>query len=573
MIEQLSVRNVALIQSLALEFGAQFTALSGETGAGKSMILGALSFLCGQKVGPDLIRKDENEAWVSAVFRCDHAPRAVHTWLAERSIEPEHHRVLLRRVMRRTGRGTAWIQNVPVSRADLEFFTSFFIDLHGQHEHQSLFRVAEHRRFLDTYGGLQQEVDAFTACYAALAERRAQLQRLASCEHNRQERLEFLSFALEELEHAALDVHEERALEGEEQKLCQHEKLCDVMQRVDAAIRGVDLQEGALLSSLKKALGALESACGIDGSLEPARARLESAYYEIEDVAHVLRTYTDGIQFCPDRLQHVQERLALIYRLKKKYGGTVAQVLEYRARAQQEMQDLSQAVGDKEALEQDVQRLMAQVLHAGRALSLKRHAVAEAFRTRVEGVLHRLGMASTRFHVQICTRDEQCAKQRTGPYGFDDVEFLISANAGEPVRPLAKIASGGELSRVMLALKTVLSSVDEVGTLIFDEIDVGIGGETARAVAEHLQALSEHKQVVCITHLAMIAAHADAHVCVKKESSGEHTNTSAAHVVGERRVQEVARMLAGDTHSATSLAHAQELLRAGARQRRGECGD
>ena len=300
----------------------------------------------------------------------------------------------------------------------------------------------------------------------------------------------------------------------------------------------------------------------IDPPVAEYAERIESAYYEMQDIGEFFTSYLSKLIFDPERLEQVQERLSLINKLKKKYGATIADIVAYRDSAQAELDALQEGEQDKTVLEKEIPALEAELFAAGTALSKKRNAAAATLQQKTQDILAQLGMPKVVFAVQVSAPEPNGNKQRAGMYGFDSVEFLISTNPGEPVKPLNKIASGGELSRVMLALKTVLAAADEADTLVFDEIDTGIGGEVARAVAEHLQRLARDKQILCITHLAVIAASADTHIKIRKIQS-DNTSLSLAQIIaGDARVEEIARMLAGDEVSAASRVHAKELLEA-----------
>lgn len=314
MIENIIVKNIALIDSLSLDFASGFNVLSGETGAGKSILIGALSFLLGGKAGTDILRTGAEEGWVSGSFYLDPQHKAATAWLAERDIEPENGRILLRRSIKQNGRSAAWIQSYPVARTDLEVFTSFLVDIHGQHDHQSLFKIAEHRRFLDAYAGLEEETAAFTALYTELSEKRAELEQLNISEKQLNEKIELLNFAVEEITKAKLKADEEQELEAEENKLLQYEKLYEHIEEADAVLTG----ERGAVSLLKKAINAFGAAAEIDGTLAENMQRLESAYYDLEDIASNVASYSASMSFDPARLEEVQERLSLIYKLKKK---------------------------------------------------------------------------------------------------------------------------------------------------------------------------------------------------------------------------------------------------------------
>ncbi len=556
MLEDISVKDFALIDSVSLDFEKGLNILSGETGAGKSILIGSLTFLLGGKVSTDSIRTGADEARVSGTVFLEEGKKMARAWLGERGIECDNNRVLLRRTIRQNGKSGTWIQDTAVTRGELAEFTSFLVDIHGQHDHQSLLKIDEHRRFLDAYAGIEDEVIVFTGHYASLAAKRKMRDEMNTSEKERIQKTELLAFALEEIRKASLSVNEEAELEGEEQRLSQHEKLYALIEEINASLSG---EEGSV-PSLKKTRSSLETASDIDSSLSLSLNRLENCYYEIQDVAETLRQYRDSLTFDPKRLEVVEERISFLYKLKKKYGTTIADVLGYADEAESQLEQLSLWETNKSGIDAEISELEKIVFRLGTSLSEKRKKASVTLQGGVEEILKTLGMAGTRFSVQITVREGTDTMQRSGPWGFDNIEFMISTNPGEPLKPLARIASGGELSRVMLALKTVLADADESGTLIFDEIDTGIGGEVALAVGGHLKELSKRKQILCITHLASIAVRADNQIKIEKNSDSGKTLTSAFPVTGAKRVEEIARMLAGDGFSAASMQHASELL-------------
>ncbi|HRR02384.1 MAG TPA: DNA repair protein RecN [Treponemataceae bacterium] len=556
MLEDLTVKDFALIDSVSLEFSRGFSILTGETGAGKSILIGSLTFLLGGKASMDLIRTGADEARVSGTIFLEPNARSAREWLSDHGIQPENDRVLLRRALRTNGKSASWIEDTPITRAELVEFTSLLVDIHGQHEHQSLLRIEEHRRFLDAFAGIEDEVRAFTAYYSELAAKRKLRDEMSTSEKERAEKAELLRFAIDEITAAKLSPSEEDDLSAEEQRLSQHEKLFAVLEQLTESLSASD----GSVPKLNRARSHLETISSIDPSLSPLLSRLESAYYELDDIADSLRQYHAGLAFDPSRLEFIQERLSVIYKLKKKYGATVPDVIAYVESAETQLVQLERWESNRKQVEQEIADLERTVYRAGTLLSEKRRQASEALEKQVEEILGSLGMVSTRFRVQITLREGTDTMQKSGPYGFDTIEFMISPNAGEPLRPLVKIASGGELSRVMLALKTVLSAADEAGTLIFDEIDTGIGGEVALSVGAHLKALSAEKQIICITHLASIAVRADNQIKIEKTVQSGKTVTRAFPVSGTGRVEEIARMLAGDGMSAASVQHAEELL-------------
>lgn len=559
MIISLTVKNIALIEEVTIDFENGFHVFSGETGAGKSIIIGALGFLLGGKSSTEVIRKDCEEASVSATFSIEGNQRA-STWLSEHDISVEDNTVFIRRSIKTTGRSSAWIANTPVARPELEEFTRFLVDIHGQHDHQSLFRVSEHRRFLDAFAGIEQEVTEYSQLYLELTSAREQLEELSLSQRQRLERIEYLEYAVNEIQAARLKEGEDLELETEAKRLDGFEKLYNQLQEANECTSGV----GGAIYLLKKALHCLQAASEIDDSLKPTVQRISNQYYELEDACSDVQAYTGNLHFDEARRDEIQERLSLIYKLTKKYCENptqgIAGVLHFSEQANHERERLQKGSETKEALEQKLKTIQADLFKKGQFLSKKRAEAASLLQAQIETVLKNLNMQKIQFKVNVQKKETEDGKQKAGQFGFDDIEFLISPNLGEPLKPLTKIASGGEISRVMLALKTVLAQGDSVGTLIFDEIDTGIGGEVAISVAKHIKELSKHKQILCVTHLAVIAAHADCHIKIEKLTEQETTRTNAQKVIGDTRIEEIARMLSGDEDDTISNLHAKELL-------------
>jgi DNA repair protein RecN (Recombination protein N) len=569
MLEELSVRNYALIDSLSLSFEGGFNVLTGETGAGKSIIVGALSFLLGAKADTEVIRTGCDEAGVSAVVSIRERNKEAGEWLKARDIRADEDRLIIRRNIKSSGRSSIYIQNVPVTRNDLAEFMALLFDLHGQHSHESLLRKETHRKYLDRFAGLEEEAAEFNRVFLDLAEHRKALEVSINSEQDRDARLEILSYAVEEITQAALKSGESRELENEAARLGDFEKLAA---HINAAASSLFDEDPSVLSLARRTRSALENAAGIDGDLAPVLKRMEDLYYEAEDLSGEFRAYRDKLSYEPARLEEVEERLALLYRLKKKYGPDEEAVLAYREKAGAEIETLRGSKENREKLKGEIAALERDIASRAAGLSGKRTAAAKKLEEGIRDILTHLGMPHARFSVAVLSKGQGSAGLVCGPWGGDDVEFLISANAGEPLKDLSRIASGGELSRVMLAIKTVLSGADASGvsdtpeTLVFDEIDTGIGGEVALAVGEYLSKIGKLKQIFCVTHLASIAVRADNHLKVEKRSYPEgngkktgRTVTSVSWLRPEERRKEIARMLAGDS-GAAALAHADELL-------------
>jgi DNA repair protein RecN (Recombination protein N) len=571
MLEELSIRNYALIENLSLSFGGGFNVFTGETGAGKSIVVGSLSFLMGAKAETDVIRTGAGEASVSAVISLHPQNREAREWLGSRDIQPEEGRIIVRRSIRNTGRSSIFIQNAPVTRSDLSEFMVLLFDLHGQHNHESLLRKENHRRHLDRFASLEGEAAGFNRVFLELSEKRKALELSLSSQRDRDARLELLNYAVEEIAAAAPRRGESRELENEAQKLGDFEKLAA---QVNAAAAALYDDEVSLLSQARRARGALDAAGGIDGALAPLQKRLGDLYFEAEDLAEEFRSYRETLSYDPARLQEIEERLSLLYRLRKKYAGPARPgqdseegILAYKEQAEAEIAEFSGIEENREKLKAEIGAMEKDIGARSLALGARRKEAARALGEAITKILGRLGMPNARFLPVLRPKGQGALV--LGPWGAEDVEFLISANTGEPLKDLSRIASGGELSRVMLAIKTALASADTQGadvspeTLIFDEIDTGIGGEVALSVGEYLVKTGDRKQIFCVTHLASIAVRTARHYKVEKgivpSGGGERTVTTVKVLGKNERRQEIARMLAGDAGNA-ALAHADDLL-------------
>jgi DNA repair protein RecN (Recombination protein N) len=556
MLEQLVVSNYALIDRLEVRFTPGLNILTGETGAGKSILVGALGLLLGLKADPETVRAGAEEAAVSAVIRLESNDEAL-AWLAAQGISPEDGVVIIRRSVKRSGKGSLFVQGTPLTLSSLRELTAILFDMHGQHEHQSLLAPDNHRKLLDRYGECTTQVEEFGAAYARLLALREQHAALLAGEQERRRRVELLEYAVREIEEAKLDPAEEAALERESRLLANHEKMLRLLE--DLYARAAESRGGAL-AQLRQGRALMQELLAIDPSLAEKAKQLEDAFFELEDLAQGIAERKSGMLFDPARLERVEERLALLRRLKKKYGGSLEQVLAHAAASRQELAGIEGSGELARKLEGEIAELEKELKSRAAEISSRRRGAAAGLQSRVEGELRQLGMPKVRFQVDIQDRANEAGKLVYCSTGKDKVEFVISPNQGEPFRRLAQIVSGGEMSRIMLALKNVLARSDRIDTLIFDEVDSGIGGEVALAVGERLKRLAAEKQVLAITHLATIAVRADNHIKVEKVGEGGRTVTRAALVEGPSRREEIARMLAGDRTGDTSLKHAEELL-------------
>lgn len=556
MLESLTVRDYALIDRLEVSFGHHLNVLSGETGAGKSIIIGALGLLLGSRAPTADIRDGADSAEVSAVVCLSQAPAEVRTWLEERELPVEEERVILRRVVRRSGRSSGFIGSVPVQTAQLAALGRRMFDLHGQHEHQSLLREDQQRRLLDHFAGLGPLARRVAAVHARLTAARARVRELAQSAEERDRQADLLRHATEEIGAADLDPAEEEELEREQLRLAAFERISTTARTVyERTAEG----HGGVVATLRGVVEDLQQLAALDAGVDGYRRQVETAFYELEDAAEGVRRYQSGLHYDAERLAAIGERLELLRALQRKYGGTVAAVLDYAERAHAELAALERSRDAGAVSAREVEQFDAELSRHAAELGERRRHAAVRLRDLVQDTLADLGMPKGRFAVMLTPRTEGGAPVITSA-GAESVRFLISANAGEPLKPLRAIASGGEISRVMLALKSVFADSDPVATLVFDEVDAGIGGAVATAVGDKLARLARRRQILCITHLATVAARAHTHLRVFKSEREGRTVTGVAAVSGRQRVAEVARMLSGDDSVEVSLRHAADLL-------------
>ena len=553
MLEHLHIRNVALIKESEISFGDGLNILTGETGAGKSMIIDSLQFALGGRAGKDFLRHGEKQAAVEALFSVQ--SQALTEKLAENGIAPEEDGTLLiTRTLSEAGKSVCRINGSTVTVGMLKEIAEDMIDIYGQHEHQSLLNPVKHIRLLDRFcgAGFGEAMEEYKNSRQRLKDLEKQLAILIGDESQREQRMDMLLFQKEEIEAAELREGEEDALLEQKKRLSSMERLIRLTGESITLLYDGDDRAPSACDQLGDALAKLQEAAEYDAALSPLADALADGYAAVEDCARELKREAEKQEADPEELERIEERLQLFYKLKRKYGGSIEAVLEFYEKAVQELEFLSNSsekaaeLSAKKAEEEKRLSALAETLTA------RRGATAEQVEEQIETALHDMEMKHARFHIQI----EE--KADWGADGKDKVEFLISANAGEPLKPLAKIASGGEMSRVMLALKTVLVDADEIGTFIFDEIDTGVSGRTARRVGEKMRFLGGKRQLLCITHLPQIAAMADNHFLIEKESDAGETVTRVTALDEEGAVREVARLMNDVTE--TTLAAARELL-------------
>jgi DNA repair protein RecN (Recombination protein N) len=555
-LSELRIRNLAIIDAVTLPLAPGFNVLTGETGAGKSIIVGALGLLIGERASSDLVRTGAEKATVEGVFDL-HDRADLIAMLDERGIECEDGTLVLKReVAASGGRARAWVNGSPVTAGVLAEVGRALVNVHGQHEAQALLEAEAQRHILDAFGEAQREVAAVQEAWREAEAAREAVATLTARRAEATKRADWLAHVAKEIGEAQLREGEEERLDEEARRLTHAEELQALVGELTATLEQSDGSAMQALGHLQKPLASLQR-------IDPSTARLQelfdNAWYALEELSREAQAYADGVEHDPARLDEVERRRDLLFRLMKKYGGSFEAVLRTGKEARAELDLLDTASLDLRGLEQRVNEAEAALGRAAAALTKKRAAAAKALAAAVEVRLPELGMPDGRFLVDLRLREAPTAA------GAEDVEFRVALNVGHEARPLARVVSGGELARVMLALKTILARLDGVPTLIFDEVDAGIGGRTGLMVGDAMRDVAGHHQVFAITHLPQIAARAHHHIVVQKAAKGGVTTSDVGVVAEGARVDEIARMLGGDAESVTSREHARELLSVAAR--------
>jgi DNA repair protein RecN (Recombination protein N) len=568
MIEELYISNVALIDELQLECSSGLNIFTGETGAGKSVILNAVGLALGERSTAGIVRDGATNAKIQIAIAL---PPDHPVWDGFNDSEfadalDAEETLVLSRQINASGRSRCHTNGQLVSLTFLSAIGDLLVDIHGQHAHQSLFRSETHLDLLDTFGKHEALKAEVSKKYDELRTAQAQLADFSQTLRAAMQEKDLLEFQLEELEEAQLQEGEEEDLINERHLLSNAETLFESANQLYEQLYGGDLSESSTLDGLKIASRTISKLCELDGSLSELNGRFESTVYELEDIAYQIRDYRDKIEFNPHRLSEVEERLDVIHRLKRKYGDSISDILAYQAQASQKLEDLQFGSERIEELKDQIHGVTQGAQKLAIELSKKRRETATQLESLIERELQTLGMEKAVFQILVSPIESaegpleiEGKRYELRTDGMDEIEFFISPNVGSEPKPLAKIASGGEISRVMLALKTVLAQIDLIPTMIFDEIDAGIGGRTADIVGQKLKELSRFRQVFCITHLPQIARFADQHFRVEKSVEGNRTTITAKLLTPEERVEEVARMHGGEA-TVTTLAHARELL-------------
>jgi DNA repair protein RecN (Recombination protein N) len=573
MLLELAIRNFAIIRDLRITFGDGLQAMTGETGAGKSIIIDALGAVLGSRVSADFVRTGADGAWVEAIFDLERIPHEaqIREKLDELGIDQDDATLILTRDIRNTGRSTARINGRTVPARELATIGEWLVDIHGQSEHLSLLRPAEHLAMLDSYAGttsLRQELAGLVRSYR---QTRRRIEEIRSSERERAHQIDLLRFQVEEISEAGLQPDEEESLQRERQVLGNAERLRDTAWQAYRLLEGdIETGEGmtGALDQLREASALLDDLAGVDseGAGELASQVRESLFL-LEEGAPAVRSYAESVESDPARLETVEERIVLIRELQRKYGATIPEILEFAENASAELTELDSSEATVDQLEADLESFRAQIASQAETLSGKRRSAAESLETGVEQAIADLHMGGAVFRVgfdQLPGDDTVTIARADYPFdhsGIDRVEFLIAPNAGQEPRPLARIASGGETARLMLALKSILSDADATPTLVFDEVDVGVGGRSGQAVGEKLWDLARGHQVIVISHLPQIAAFADRHLKIAKLESDGQTETRIDQILDDERLDEIAAMLDGVPATDASRQNAREMIR------------
>ncbi|HUF31447.1 MAG TPA: DNA repair protein RecN [Gemmatimonadaceae bacterium] len=552
MLTELRIRNFAIIESLALPLVSGFNVLTGETGAGKSIIVGALGFLLGERAGSDVVRTGADKAVVEGVFDSADRP-ALSALLDERGLEADGGVVILRREVHGSGRTRAWLNDTATTAATLGEVGRMMVSLHGQHEAQTLIDPESQKRILDEFGGAGELASAVAESHAAWRAITTEIDALTNRRAEIEKRADYLRHVVSEIDDARLREGEEELIEEEARRLGHAEELRELATAAAAELEGSEHAILNRLGGIARSVSRLEQ---LDSSASRLRELCETAYYALEELARDSAAYAHHIDLDPARLAEVERRKNLLFHLTRKYGATIRHVMEAGQAAQAELDIVEGGHFDLRVLEGRRAEIQSRLLADSRALTARRTEAGDRLARDVEALLPQLGMPDGRFLVQLLPREKVAAT------GAEDVEFLVSLNVGHEPRSLARVASGGELSRVMLALKTIVARLDHTPTLVFDEIDAGIGGRVGLQIGDAMRALATHHQVLAISHLPQIAARAHHHIVVAKSASSGITAADTHCVEGEARVTEIARMLGGDTESKLGRAHAGELLNA-----------
>ncbi|WP_063516041.1 DNA repair protein RecN [Schleiferilactobacillus harbinensis] len=558
MLQELAIHDFAIIEQLSVDFSTGMTVLTGETGAGKSIIIDAVGILVGGRGSADFIRTGTKKATVEGMFSIP-AGALTQNLLQHYGVgsDDDQDTVVLQRELFTSGRNVCRINGHLVNTSTLKAVGETLVDIHGQNEHQELMHPEKHLSLLDQYAADQIKplLAAYQQRYADWKDLAGRVKERVANEREWAQRLDMLQYQAKEINDAHLQPTEEDDLTSERDRLNHFQQIQDALQTGYGVLNGDD-DEAGVIDRLAEAMAALQNIAHLDADYENMAECIGNAYYALQDVGSDLSHQMDGLEYDPARLEQVEDRLATITQLEHKYGATVPDVIAFGQKVNDELDEMNDTQGSSDELKVKLAKAQTEALAAAKKLSATRVAAAKQLSKDIHQQLADLYMAKAVFDVHFTVHEDQL-----GPTGIDSVEFYIQTNPGEKLRPLARTASGGELSRIMLALKTIFSQADGVTSIIFDEVDTGVSGRVAQAIAEKISRISRHSQVLCITHLPQVAAMADHQVHIAKTVKSGRTMTRLTPLTGTGRVEELARMLAGTTITKLTKEHAQELLR------------
>lgn len=547
MLTSLKIENVAIIESAAIEFGCGLNVLTGETGAGKSIVIDSINAILGERTSRDIIRTGAQSAKVYAVF--EDVNERVCNFLDENGIDCEDGVLIINRTLSREGKNVCRINGAPVTVSMLREIGGELIDIHGQHDNQSLLSPEKHCGFVDSFAGNADLIADYREKYGRLCEIRSKLKKLTTDESSKSQRIDFLTYQIDELEKAEITIGERGELKARKSLINNSQKVIESLNIAYEALKA----DGAGIDMITDAESEIANASAYMEMLGEASEKITDIRYELEYIAETVRDAMTEVDFDPSELEDIDERLDLLYRLSKKYGDTEEEMLEYLEKARAELDNIAFSEERVKELQKQEKEALAETETAACKLTESRKTAGEKLSNAICSELEFLDMPNVRFVVK-------CNDIGLTENGKDEIEFLISANAGEEPKPLAKIASGGELSRIMLAIKNVLAETDGVDTMIFDEIDTGVSGRAAQKIAMKLRSASKGRQVICVTHLAQIAAQGDVHLYISKSVFDGKTYTNIKSLIEEERVAEIARIMGGMEITKLQLESAREML-------------
>ena len=566
MLKEIKVENIALINKAHIKFSPGLTILSGETGAGKTLIVEALKLLVGEKADKNLIRSGKKNAYVEGYIELNNWPKLLKNLIKLKYVDEGCEYLILGRKLDRDGKNLCYLNGRSTTLKSLKEIGNLLIDLHGQHEHQSLFNVSNHLEILDNFG--KEEIVNLRKSYERLFLKRKKLiHNYLKLESTERERLiDRLEFEKKEIERAELKTDEEKKLKAEREVLRNYENIYSLSKNIYNLLESDENEEEGIIQKIAQLLNSADKLSSIDTRLKTQSQELKSIYYSLSEISSAIRKYINDIKYNPKRIEQIENRLALISNLKRKYGDTIDNILKYLSSIKERLEDLKNYEKNLKNLQEELKECNDALSRVASKLSKKRKKIARKLSEVISKELEELELKNCKFEVSL-----KRVKDKEGIFvddvfvkplinGVDKVEFLISPNPGEPLMQLTKIASGGEISRIMLAIKICLDEADEIPILVFDEIDVGIGGTAAPSVAAKLLKLSLLHQIFCITHLAPIGSMADTHFLIEKKLRKNRTITKVKKIKNDERIEEINRMLVGDKPTKISYNHARELL-------------